>query len=433
MPKKASPTAAAKLELESLLRGDISCKDASEEMSPGQMLSLLARLSLKRALQEALESEVEVFTGKSWGGRDKERVDRTSMRNGYEPACVRTAEGRIDLAVPQTRGGDAPFRSSLMPAIRSRSAQLEKMAIEGYARGLSTRDIEQTFTDQDGELMISKDQISELTEVFNTEYEAFRERNLADLDVIYLFADAVYESLRRQAGCKEGIFVAWAILSDGRKTLLSVSLGVTESASAWEDFFRDMIRRGLRQPLLVATDGGTGLVAAVDKVFHRSRRQRCIAHKLRNIADKLPKKAVQSLIVEFRAPFYAANRKVADLLVKELSDKYAAIYPEALRCLFDDLDACLAMLEFPASHHRHIRTTNLLERVFVEQRRRTSIIPGFTNERSCLKLVFATLFRVSERWRSVNMDASALTALRLLRTLLWGADTSPLLSAPYAA
>jgi putative transposase len=215
--------------------------------SCADLLGQLVRASLKHALQEALEREVTAFVGKPWACKDKARIDRTSMRNGYEPATVEMAEGRVSLA-PQTRGGDKPFRSSLMPVFKSRSQQLDKMAIEGYARGLSTRDVEATFTDQDGKALISKDQICELTEIFNVEYEAFRSRDLSSFDVVYLFADAVYESLRREAGCKEGIFVAWGILSDGRKVLLSVSLGIHESASAWEDFYRDMIRRGLRQP-----------------------------------------------------------------------------------------------------------------------------------------------------------------------------------------
>jgi putative transposase len=432
MPKKASPAEVAKQDLDALLIGQM-LSPKEDGPSCADLLGQLVRASLKHALQEALEREVTAFVGKPWGCKDKARTERTAMRNGYEPATVEMAEGRVSLAVPQTRGGEQPFRSSLAPVIKSRSQQLEKMAIEGYARGLSTRDVEATFTDQEGQAMISKDQICELTEIFNAEYEAFRKRDLSGFDVVYLFADAVYESLRREAGCKEGIFVAWGILSDGRKVLLSVSLGIHESASAWEEFYRDMIRRGLRQPLLVATDGGTGLIAATDKVFHKSKRQRCIAHKLRNISDKLPRKDLQSLLTEFRAPFYAHNRKIAGEIVDELAAKYSAIYPEAVRCLLDDLEACLAHLSFPAGHHRFIRTTNLLERVFVEQRRRTKIIPGFTSEKSCLKLVFATLFRVSEAWRRVQMTDIELTALRHLRTLMWGPTDSKSISAPYAA
>lgn len=432
MPKKASPAEVAKRELDALLIGQMLSPN-EDGPSCADLLGQLVRASLRATLQEALEREVTTHVGKPWACKDKARIERTSMRNGYEPATVEMAEGRVSLAVPQTRGGDKPFRSGLMPVIKGRSQQLEKMAIEGYARGLSTRDVEATFTDQDGKAMISKDQICELTEIFNTEYEAFRSRDLSSFDVVYLFADAVYESLRREAGCKEGIFVAWGILSDGRKVLLSVSLGIHESSAAWEDFYRDMIRRGLRLPLLVATDGGTGLIAATDKVFHKSKRQRCIAHKLRNIADKLPRKDLQGLLPEFRAPFYAHNRKVAGELVDALAAKYSAIYPEAVRCLLDDLEACLAHLGFPAGHHRFIRTTNLLERVFVEQRRRTKIIPGFTSEKSCLKLVFATLFRVSEAWRRVQMTDIELTALRHLRTLMWGPSDSKSISAPYAA
>ena len=431
MPKKASPVEESKRELEKLYNGTIN-HELLEEC--GGLFTQLVLRSLKHTIQSVMDQEVTDFTNKKWGSKDLDGTERKAMRNGYEKRRLKTSEGSIELSVPQTRGGAKPFRSDLLAGLKgSRSEQLETLVIESYARGLSTRDIEDTFKDQDGKPLVSKDTVSELTEVFNEQYESFRNKDLKDFDVAYLFADAVYESVRNESKGKEGIFVAWAILADGSKVLLSMALGVSESSEAWKEFFNDMIRRGLRQPLLVSTDGGPGLIAATDKIFYKSKRQRCIAHKLRNINSKLPRKIDQAVKNEFKAPFYAANRKVADLLVTQLTEKYSETYPEAIRCLLNDLDACLTHLEFPQGHHRFIRTTNLLERVFAEQKRRTKIIPSFKSEKSCLKLVFATLFRVSEKWKSVSMSEMELTALKNLRKLMWGETNFTLLSMPFAA
>jgi transposase-like protein len=235
-------------------------------------------------------------------------------------------------------------------------------------------------------------------------------------------------SLRKQAECKEAVLVARAILADGRKVLLSLGVGNRESQDAWREFFRDMIKRGLRCPLLVVSDGCPGLVAAVNEVFAKSRRQRCIAHKLRNIANKLPRQLLPAVLPDFRAIFYAADRQSADTLVAAVVAKHQAAYPAAVKCLLDDLDACLAHLEFPESQRRFIRTTNLLERAFVEQRRRTKIIPGFFSEPSCLKLVFGTLIRVSAHWRRVKMTTLELDILRQIRKLMGGDENSQFLS-----
>lgn len=230
-----------------------------------------------------------------------------------------------------------------------------------------------------------------------------------------MFLDAVYESLRRQAGLKEGVLVAWAICRDGRKVLLHMGLGNKESLEAWRAFIRDMISRGLRAPTLVATDGAPGLMAAVEEVWPHSLRQRCLVHKKRNILGKVPDTTRPQVKRALNAVYDAPNREVADILALDFISHYADIYPSAVASFQDDLAACLVFLKCPAVHHRRIRTTNLLERAFVEQRRRTKIIPRFFDERSCLKLVFATLWQTSERWQRVKMSDIERKQLDILR------------------
>jgi len=219
-----------------------------------------------------------------------------------------------------------------------------------------------------------------------------------------MFLDAVYESLREQAGLKEGMLVAWAILRDGRKVLLHMTLGNKESLDAWLQMLRDMVRRGLRVPTLTTTGGAPGLIAAVEQVWPCSLCQRCLAHKKRNILDKVPDRTREEVKLALSAVYDAPNRQVADLLAADFITRYGDLYPSAVSYFTDDLEACLALLHCPAIHHRRIRTTNLLERAFVEERRRTRTIPRFFDERSRLKVVFVTLWQASERWKKVRMS-----------------------------
>lgn len=178
-----------------------------------------------------------------------------------------------------------------------------------------------------------------------------------------------------------------------------------------------MISRGLRMPLMIISDGAPGLVKAIDECFPKSKRQRCMIHKLRNIATKLPTAVVKEMMPLFKNVYYQANKKLAMMLATDLIETYADAYPAAIKCFQEDLDACLNHLDFPAGHHRYIRTTNLIERCFVEQKRRTKVIPRFLNEKSCLKLVYATLIRVSARWNRISMSELDLTLLRKMRVL----------------
>jgi transposase-like protein len=318
---------------------------------------------------------------------------------------MRSAEGEIVVQVPQVRGLDSPYRSKLMDFLRGNSDVLEYLVVQMYTRGLSTRDIEDAFRDpMTGEMLLGRSAVSELTDSLWEDYQAFCQRDLSGFEVEYLFLDAVYESLRQQAGLKEGVLVAWAICRDGRKVLLHMALGNKESFDAWLDMGRDMVRRGLRVPTLITTDGAPGLIAAVEQVWPRSLRQRCLAHKKRNVLDKVPDTARDEVKAALNNVYYADTRAVADLFIGRFLDAYSERYPSAVTCFSDDLEACLAFLKCPAIHHSRIRTTNLLERAFAEQRRRTKTIPRFFSEKSCLKLVFATLWQASERWQNVRMS-----------------------------
>jgi transposase-like protein len=396
--------------------------------SSEQPVSELVKLGAQMIVQKALEQEVR-------DQLERERYERRQegqqgLRNGYEPGRIRSAEGEIVLQVPQVRGTEEPYRSKLMEFLRGNSDVLEYLVVQMYTRGLSTRDIEEALRDPyTGELLLGRSAVSELTDSLWEEYQAFCQRDLSGFEVEYVFLDAVYESLRMLAGTKEALLVAWGICRDGRKVLLHMALGNKESLPAWREFIRGMVKRGLRTPTLVTTDGAPALVAAVEEIWPRSLRQRCLVHKKRNILDKVPDSARQEVKKTLNAIYDAPNREVADLLAADFVERYGKTYPSAITCFQDDLEACLAFLHCPVIHHKRIRTTNLLERAFLEQRRRTKTIPRFFDERSCLKLVFATLWQASERWQNVKMSEIECKQLDHLRRGLKLLEDEPLTEA----
>jgi putative transposase len=381
----------------------------------GNVTSTLIRLGVERLVQELLEQEVTDYLEREHYQRRRPEQEHRGYRNGYERGRIRTAEGEIVVQVPQVREAPETYRSELMVFLRGNSDVLERLAVEMYARGLSTRDIEDALIEATGDRLLSRTAVSQVTEVLWADYEAFAERDLSGFEVEYLFLDAVYESLRQQAGLKEGVLVAWGICSDGRKALLHLTLGNKESYGNWLDFLRDMVGRGLRAPVLTTTDGSPGLMRAVEEIFPNSLRQRCLAHKTRNVLDKVPDSARAEVKAMIQAAYYAPSQEVARMIAAQILEAYQGQYPSAMRSFQDDWEACIAYLRCPAVHHKRIRTTNLLERSFVEERRRTKVIPRFFSEKSCLKLVFATLWRASQNWQGVRMSEFERQQLKLLR------------------
>lgn len=378
-----------------------------------QPASEFVKLAAQLVAQEALEQELTDFLGRERYERDAEPK---GYRNGYKPGRMRSAEGEIELAVPQVRDTNQPYQSKLMAFFKGNTDVLDYLVLQMYTRGLSTRDVEDAFRDPvTGEALLGRTAISEITDSLWEDYQRFCVRDLSGFEVEYMFLDAVYESLRRQGNLKEALLCAWAICRDGSKVLLHMSLGNKESIPAWRDFIRNMTKRGLPTPTLVVTDGAPAVIAAVEEIWPRSLRQRCVMHKTRNILDKVLQTAQGEIKQRLQAIWNAPNRATADLLLKDFIETYEAVYPSAVACLLDDLEASLAFFRCPPLHHRRIRTTNLIERAFAEQRRRTKTIPRFWDERSCLKLVFATLWQTSERWQRVRMTDLELAMLRRLR------------------
>jgi putative transposase len=386
------------------------------------IVSALVETITRLVVQELLEGEqADVLGGR--GRYERRREGRGGLRNGYEPGHIRTAEGDIEVRVPQIRAGAEPYRSTLMGFLEGNSDVLERLVTEMYARGLSTRDVEDAFRDATGELLISKSAVSEITDRLWEDYEVFCARDLSEIEVEYLFLDAIFESLRRQ-GAKEALLVAWCIASDGRKHLLHLAVGNKESERCWTDFLRNMVDRGLRIPTTVTSDGAPGLINAVEAVFERSVRIRCWFHRLPNIRAKLPNEAAPEIMAHLYAVRDAPTRDAARAAADRFENTYRGEFPAAVACFADDRDALLAIHRVPVRHRIRVRTTNLAERSFEEERRRTKVIPRLMSEKATMKLVFATMTRAAERWCRVSINDLERHQLKLLRAEL-GLDPPP--------
>ncbi len=405
MEKKIAPSEAKAQALRALLQGQ------SEGQSGEELLSLLVRLATERILQEALEEEQAGVLGR---GRYEARGEKVGYRNGYEDGTLKTGEGVLRVKLPQIRGRTEPYRSQLWRNVGTTSDVLKKLIVEMYVGGMSQRDIEAGLEQAMGQFVLSQSTVSEITASLSDEYEAFRTRDLSQEPVAYLFIDTVYEPLRRW-GQKTGVLCVWAICEDGRKVLLSLSTTNSESYESCVDVLRELGKRGMRPPLTITTDGAPGLTKAIDAVWPKSLRIRCWFHKMKNLEQKVPLQAwpaFKALVVDMRD---APSRQKAEERREQIVAQYQREFPEACRCLLDDAEASLNHLEVPPRHQQYVRTSNLAERAFVEERRRTKVIPHLFEERSLVQLVFAVLLRVSDRWNKKGFSEVEQHQIRALR------------------
>jgi transposase-like protein len=362
--------------------------------------SELVKLATRLIIEEGLEAEVRDALGRDYYEHGAE--PGRGYRNGLREGRLKTAEGFIAYSAPQVAGGAEPFRSELRDHLKGHSEALEDLAVEMLARGLSVRDIEDAFKTETGRLLLSRTAVSELGERLWADYQDFATRDLSEYDIAYLFVDGVAERIR-PGQRREPVLAAWGFTAEGRKVLLHLMAGSKEDAETVTAFFQDLRARGLGDPLLVVSDGAPGIIKAIETCFPRSERQRCLAHRMRNLVVKVPEDLWPDFKERARAAYQAPSRKIARDLAEDLVADYEAELPSALACFRDDFEACIAHLRMPVTHRRAVRTTNLLERLFLEERRRLKIIPNAFGEKAVLKLMFAAMTRAADRWRAVKI------------------------------
>ncbi len=405
MEHRIAPSVQIEAAIEAVLTGGLADPDA---------LSTLGRLGAQLVLQRAVEDEVAAFLGRA---RYERTPDAAGSRNGHRPRRVQTAEGEITVEMPQVRDTLTRFVSSIIPDTRSivRTRPLEALVIGAYVRGLSDRDIE-SLAREAGLGAISRTTVSTICRELRDRYRAFLARSLGETRLLVLMLDAIYLPVRPE-GPKEGVLVAWGFTTDGARVLLHVCLGQRERTEDWLDLGRGLIRRGLRSPLLVVTDGAPGLIRAVEELWPDADRGRCGVHRLRNVLAKLPDRP--GLHARVRAAYWEAldaamSPAEAEHGLRVLVGELAGDFPSAAACLADDLPALTVHLRYPRRLKKRLRSTNLLERSLEEVRRRTKVIGRFPGETSCLTMAWAVMDLVIAGGHGLGLSLSDRHAIAAL-------------------
>jgi putative transposase len=413
--EKVAPSERFRRELDEVLAG------VGEEHDP---VEVVGRLGARLILQQALEDEVTEFLGRSRYERAGETV---SHRNGYEPKTVKTTSGSMELERPRVRDASRlGFQSRIVGKGVARTHALESLVISSFLRGLSTRDVEGALEEVFEEPIASKSTVSRICEDTRERYRQWCRRRLDEHDTVYCFLDAVYLKLRPDDQPAEGVLVCWGVTLEGRKILLGLALGSRESYESWLAFGRDMIGRGMRAPALVVADGAPGIWKAVSELWPEALEQRCTVYALRNMTSKLPERHHQEVKARWWKAFDEARSPgEANRELQVIIADYRTAYPSAMAVIERDLPALITHLRFPSEHRKRIRTTNLLERTFVEVRRRTKVIGRFPGETSALSLVWAVLELSSRGWRGVKMNPRTVAEIERLRRQLRERQASP--------
>lgn len=359
---------------------------------------------VERTLQVILEEEMTAHLG-------AERYERTGERRGYrngtKARTLTTRVGTLDLQVPQDR--DGTFSTELFARYQRAEQALVVSLMEMYLQGVSTRKVA-AITEALCGTRFSKSQVSTLAGRLDTELAAWRERPLTAPTYPYVWVDARYEHVRIDGRVvSQGVLLVSGVRGDdGRREILGVLVADTESEATYQELFRALKARGLSGVQLVISDDHAGLQAAIARHFQGASWQRCQVHFTRNLTGQVAATKRRELAAGLREVFAATTRAEAQRRAAEVAADWRVSQPRVAVQLEEELEPCLACLSFPREHQLRIRTTNGLERLSQERKRRTRVVRIFPNRVALLRLVSALAMEQSEEWvsgrRYLDMD-----------------------------
>ncbi len=366
-----------------------------------QLLDLIADQGLdampeliRVIINQAMQAERERYLHAAPYERTQQR---RGYANGYKPKTMMTRTGRITFDVPQVREGDF-YPSALEKGLRSERALTLALA-EMYVQGVSTRKVA-AITEHLCGVELSSMQVSRAAAQLDAVLEAWRSRPLGRCR--YLYLDARYEKVRVDGQVRDAaVLIALGVTGEGQRTILGVSVSLSEQEVHWRVFLQGLVERGLSGVELVISDAHPGLLAARKAVFGGVPWQRCQFHLQQNASSYVPRQEMKAEVAaDIRAIFNAPNRMEADALLARTVQKYTTTASKLATWLETTIPEGLTVFAFPAGHQRLIRTTNGLERLNQEIRRRTRVVGIFPNEASCLRLVSALAMEVSDEWEA---------------------------------
>lgn len=350
------------------------------------------RRMMERVVQQVLEAEMTSFLGAEAYERTGERK---GYRNGYKPRTLKTRVGELELMVPKDRDGQ--FQTELFERYQRSEKALVLAVTQMYLEGVSTRKV-RDITEALCGLEISKSQVSALSQKLDAEIEQWRQRPIGKV-YPYLIIDARYEKVRRGGEViSQGVLLAVGVSEEGHREVLGVWTADSESEASWGDVFSDLSRRGLRGVRYVVSDDHQGMVRAIERHFQGVVWQRCQVHFVRNILNHTAAREKAAVLAQLKAVTDAPTLTAARKAVAEAVETLARRSPRAASWLDANGEEILSVYQLPEWHRKRMRSTNMLERVNQEIKRRTRVIRIFPNEQACVRLVSALMMELNQEW-----------------------------------
>ena len=343
-------------------------------------------------IQELMEAEVSAQIG---AGRYERSGERVTQRNGYRSRPWDTRVGTLELQIPKLRTGSY-FPSWLEPRRRAEQALVAVIA-EAYVQGVSTRKVE-AVVQALGISGLSKSEVSRLAASLDDQVDAFRTRRL-DAAYPYVWVDARYEHVREGGRVVSmAVVVAYGVRADGVREVLGLDVGLSEDTVFWRTFFQSLVARGLHGVQLVISDAHPGLKQAIAAVFVGAAWQRCRVHFMRNLLARVPKTAQAMVAAAVRTLFQQADRTAAQHQLRDVCQSLQAKFPQAVALLEEAEEEIFTFYDFPAEHWRQIYSTNPLERLNKELKRRSAVVGIFPNRAAVIRLLGALLMEQNDEW-----------------------------------
>jgi putative transposase len=382
--------------------------DATDLMVPTQAdfehdLTARCREAVRATIQVVVDEELERLIGAGPYERNDQRVD---VRNGTYPRRVLTTAGEVELRVGRSRNGGSA--TAPLGRYARRRPEIDEAITQAYVRGVSTRDMA-GVTEALLDKQVKRSTVSRVTRRLEDEVESLRHAPITE-PMAYLYLDATFVDAR-WARTVENVsaLVAYGIGTDGHRHLLGVHIGVSESEASWSELLAELVERGLSGVRLVIRDEHAGLMAAARKVLPEARQQRCTVHLMRNVFSHVPQRHQKRLARELVAVLHAKTLDAAKRGLRSFRTRFAKEFPEAVACLERGFSDATAYYAFPEQHWMRIRSTNGLERLHGEIKRRTRAIGAFPDRASALRLITAVALQTTSIWRDrIYLDMSAL-------------------------
>jgi putative transposase len=345
--------------------------------------------------QALIEAELTAVIGATPGERTDNRL---AQRNGHRPRTLTTTAGDLELQIPKLRTGS--FFPSLLERRRRVDQALFAVVMEAYLHGVSTRKVDDLVKALGADTGISKSEVSRICADLDEEVASFRDRSLAGQAYRYLFLDATYCKARvNRRVVSQAVIVATGVTADGRREILGFAVGDSEDGAFWTAFLRTLKARGLAGVQLVISDAHAGLVSAIGGVLHGAAWQRCRVHFLRNVLASVPKGSAEMVAAAIRTIFAQPTPDMVRDQLRVIAGMLGRQFPKVEAMLHEAADDILAFAHFPPAHWKKIWSTNPLERLNKEIKRRTDVVGVFPNPEALLRLAGAVLVEAHDEWQ----------------------------------